>query len=215
MLTQDYTDTVLLNAKIELVEAGYSKILDRRNGKVCNCKENILIKNLVYAMDGFVLESTIIDGIQPTLTFTMPSLNVSRTFSMEVTDGNDYAEYSIGVSDFSASVNAQTVVNYINSKFPSPYKYFAQSNGSVVTLSGSDYTEDNGVEFTINMPTNGEYVTQIKTLSGGEGSNQDNNCITDLEAESVMESINTLVSPSESLYVLGSFNNSFNNSFDV
>lgn len=198
--TKENIATALVNASKTLTQTGYENILNKRKGIDFDCTDVICAEAIIKLMGGFVPESTIISGTQARISFTLQSLEGSDTFTLEVTSGSPYAFYEITLSG-SASANATAVANYINSLYPASYPYTAQANGSTVTVSGINYDADNGTIFTVTIPkSEGGYLVQHKTMSGGEEAiYQDNNCITDQEAETLLFKLQKLVSPCEPL----------------
>jgi hypothetical protein len=192
MLTKVTVRTFLQNATAALIDDSYNAILDKRKGKECDCLKNLWAQNLIYSMQGFIPESEVISGTQATIDFTIPAFGGTKTFTLVVTSIDFYATYTLSISG--GSVGAAAIVTFINSFYPAPYSYTATSVGAVVTVAGSNYDEDNGTTFHVTI--SGDTLDQIKTMAGGVAAvYQNNDCITDEEAGSILEKINSLISP--------------------
>ena len=195
MFTQANINNALKSAVIKGISLGYENILAKRSGNPFDCDELLCAMALGESLKGFIPESTIVGGLQATFTFSAVNLGISSTtFTLSVTSGYVLASYSLIVTG-SATNCAILICDYINSHSP---LYTAVPSGAQVTIYGTNYDLDNGTLW--DGGNADDSLTVHGTMQKGEPVvYQKNNCITDEEAESILEVLNKIISPCEPL----------------
>lgn len=153
--------------------------------------------NLIDALRGFVPSGELLSGTHASVTFEIDGAlaAVTGTVTITITDPSDasiVATYSLSYIGTTADDLANQVIAYINSFYPENYAYTAAEgdNPEDVVIEATDFDGSNDFEVSFNKATDTD-----KVMAGGVAAVyqiEADNCITNAEAESIIERLDKL-----------------------
>lgn len=154
--------------------------------------DSVLMTNLTDSMWRFIPEGDLISGTQASIQFGIagPVAGPHR-MGVDIVGGLHYPTYTFSVPMDSSTAKAIQLADYLNSFYPE-YPYVATPNGGSVILSGLNYFSDNGIVVEVSVVVGAFSTHGFYTLSGGISVYQGANAITNQQAQTILDKLNSL-----------------------